>query len=125
MANSTNKPAAPVAQEPVDGSPVALADGEAQPVTKKRKKKYSSRGLKFGQKAEVPLTRGAQRFARAVEEGLGMWRKKRKSSARKKRNGALRDALKNYGKAATRFQKVAARIPEEITRDFPKLRIFG
>ncbi len=107
-------------------APVSLAEGgEAPSAPRKRKKKYTRGGLKFGQKAEVPLTRGVQRLARAVEEGLGTWRKKRSASARKKKNGALRDALENYGKAATKFQKVAAKIPKEVTKGFPKIRLFN
>src|SRR5689334_4274101 len=123
MVNPPSKPVGPAASspdKPAEGATAATAVTEE----KKKKKKYS-RGLKFPQKAEVQLTRGAHRLARAVEEGLGLWRERRDGSARKKRNGALRDAVKNYGKAVTKFHKVAAKLPEDVTKNFPKIRIFG
>jgi hypothetical protein len=112
----------PTPESPAGAGPEVAATLEAP---KKKKKKYSRGPLKFVQKAEIPFTRSAHRLARAVEEGLGTWREKRSDSATKKRNGALRDALKNYGKAMTKFQKVAAKLPENFTKGLPKIRIFG
>jgi hypothetical protein len=61
-----------------------------------------------------------------VEEGLGSWRSNRTKSSYKKRNGALRDAVKNSGKAVTKFQKAAAKIPRDITDAIPRVgRLFG
>jgi len=104
--------------------PEAAAPGAEEEVPAPRKKKYSKGLLKLGQKAEVSVSKGVHRLARAVEEGLGLWRERRDESARNKRNGAVRDAIKNYGKALTKFHKVAAKVPEEIVKGFPKLRLF-
>jgi hypothetical protein len=123
---SAPRAAAPAPASETDPSTLGAgapgAEDEAR--VKRKKKKYSKGLLKIGQKAEISLSKGVHRLARAVEEGLGLWRERRDGSARKKRDGAVRDALKNYGKAATRFRKVAAKMPEEILKGFPKIRLF-
>jgi hypothetical protein len=53
-------------------------------------------------------TRASQRVARAVELGLQSWVKRRKKSAKKRRDGALRDALQNAGFAAGRTFREAS-----------------
>jgi hypothetical protein len=91
---------------------------------KKKKKKYSSR-LQFPQEVEVGATRAADRLAGAVEDGLSKWRKTRNKSARKKRDGAIQDAIKNSGRAVSSFTKAASKIPEDLTSSWPKaLRVF-
>lgn len=91
----------------------------------KKKRKYSKGPLKVAQKTEVRVSKGLHRVARAVEESVGVWRERRDKSSRKKRDGAVRDALKNYGKALTRFQKVSAKLPEELLGGLPKIKLFG
>lgn len=87
---------------------------------KNKKKKYS-RAFGFGQKAEVALSKGGHRLANAVSDGLWSWRRERSRSARNKRDGAIRDAFKNYGRSMSKFGREAARIPEDITDAWPKL----
>jgi hypothetical protein len=118
--NSPASPAAPPAR-----AVTQAGNGQEPTVTveKKKKKKKYSRGLpKLGQKAEVSVTKGIRRLARAVEEGLGEWRERSSASARKQRDGALRDAVKNYGKAVTKLHKVAAKVPEDLSKAIPSLR---
>src|SRR3954471_11316476 len=98
--------------EPVSVTASDVVDGPQ----KKRKKKYGRGPLKYGQKGEVTVTKSVHRLARAVEAGLGTWRSKRNSSNDKKKNGGLRDALENAGSAVTKFQKIAAKIPEDLTK---------
>jgi hypothetical protein len=106
--------------EPV---PAEAAAGEPEePKKKKRKKKKYTRGFKSLQKGEVAVSKGVSRLARAVDEGIWNWRKNRTKSSRKKRDGAIRDALKNYGKAMSKFNRVAAKIPQDITDGWPRLR---
>src|SRR5688572_6146418 len=95
---SAATPAAPARA----ATPAAAAPEPTVTVEKKKKKKYSKGLPKLGQKAEVSVTKGIRRLARAVEEGLGEWRERSGASALKKRDGALRDAVKNYGKAVTK-----------------------
>jgi glycine/D-amino acid oxidase-like deaminating enzyme len=121
--STLNKPAVPASPEAAP-STAGGASAAADEAPAKRKKKYSKGALKYGQKAEVSLSKGAHRLARAVEESLSVWRERRDVSARKRRNGAVRDAVKNYGKAVTKFYKVAAKFPEEITKGLTKVRFF-
>jgi hypothetical protein len=100
------------------------AEGGAEEAPKK-KRKYSKGPLKLAQKTEVRVSKGLHRVARAVEESVGVWRARRDTSSRKKRDGAVRDALKNYGKALTRFQKVSAKLPQELLGGLPKIKLFG
>lgn len=112
------------ATETVQQQPEVDADASDE-APKKKKRKYSKGPMKFAQQAELGVSKGMQRMARAVEEGLGVWRERRDESSRKKRDGALRDALKNYGKAVTKFHKVGAKLPADLTSRLPKLRLFG
>jgi hypothetical protein len=92
---------------------------------KKKKKKKFSRGMAGGQKVEISVTRGAHRLAVAVEEALSTWRNERNRSSRKKRDGAIRDVVKNSGKALSKFGRQAAKIPQDLTQSLPKLsRLF-
>jgi hypothetical protein len=88
---------------------------------KKRKKKFS-RGFKGMQKGEVAISKGVSRLARAVDEGIWTWRRNRNKSSRKKRDGAIKDAIKNYGKALSKLNRVASKIPEDLTGNWPRLR---
>jgi hypothetical protein len=119
-AKTPGSPSSPSSSDPS----VTVAASDAVEGPKKRKKKYGRGPLKYGQKGEVTVTKSVHRLARAVEAGLGTWRSKRNSSNDKKKNGGLRDALENAGSAVTKFQKIAAKIPEDLTKSLPKLRLF-
>jgi len=106
------------------GTPPAPGMAAVASEPEKPKKKYSKGFAKLAQKGEVGFTRGAHRVASAIEDGLATWRDRRKASSYKKRNGALKDAVKNGGKALTKFSKGIAKLPEDITKDLPKVRIF-
>ena len=131
MTTTPNRPATPndtAGAAPKAASASHQASGSDELPKKKKKKKYGGAALKAGQRGEVTLTKSVHRIARAVEEGIGTWRSRRNDSARKKRNGAIRDALKNSGKAVTEFTKVASKLPEELTKGLsktlPRLRLF-
>jgi hypothetical protein len=111
------------AAAPSDEPEIEVTSSEEEP-KKKKKRKYSKGPMKLAQKAEIRVSKGLHRVARAVEEGLGVWRERRDESSGKKRDGALRDALKNYGKAVTKFHKVGARLPQDLTENLPKFRFF-
>lgn len=81
----------------------------------KGKKKYS-RGLKDPQKLEVDASRAAHRIARAVADGFSEYRSERDKSARRKRNGAIKDAVRNTGRGLSEAIDTAARAPRDLTR---------
>ena len=114
-------PSASADAKPENQTGAAKDDLASQEAPKKR---YSKGSRKFFQKSEVAFTRSAHRFASAIEEGIGTWRKKRNESAQKKKDGAIKDAVKNSGKAFTKFSKVLAEIPEDLTKSLPKIKLF-
>jgi hypothetical protein len=99
----------------------AAATDFSEPKKKKKKKKYR-RFSRFPQEAEFSMSKGMHRLARAVEEGLFHWRKETRKSSLNRRDGAIKDALANYGKAMTKFSREASKLPEDFTKSFPKLR---
>ena len=82
---------------------------------KSRKRRYS-KDLKELQQAEQHLTRANYRMARAIEKGLGSYRKRSAKSARKKRDGAVRDFMPKSGLAMSRAMGAASSIPYDFAR---------
>jgi hypothetical protein len=81
----------------------------------KRKKKYS-RGLKEPQRLEKGVSRAAERIAQAVVDGLSEYRDRRGKSARKKRDGAIRDSVRNVGRGLEEAISTAAKVPTDLTK---------
>src|SRR6185503_12250938 len=65
---------------------------------KKKKRKYT-RGTKDIQRLERGVTKASRRLSRAVASGFATYEKKRNKSSRKKRDGAIRDAIENWTRA--------------------------
>jgi len=81
----------------------------------KGKKKYS-RGLKDIQRLEDGLSQAARRLGRATERGLGTYRRRRNKSARRKKDGAIRDGLENVSIGFGRALRVASDAPYDVAR---------
>jgi len=90
--------------------------------SKRRKRKYSS-GVRPIAEIERGVSRVLDRLATAVEEGIYEWRKGSDRSARRKRDGALRDAPQNLAMAVSRTIRVASRAPVDAAKVIPKLRL--
>ncbi len=84
---------------------------------RKSKRSYS-KGLEEIQLMERHLTRASHRMARAIEKGISQYRGSSTKSAKKKRDGAIRDFIPNSGIAMTRALKEAYPIPSDIARAF-------
>lgn len=80
---------------------------------KKDKKKYS-KSKRDIQEFEVAVTKANLRIAKAVHRGLQVWEKERDASAEKKRDGALRDAIKNGSKSMRKSLQIAAVVPSQL-----------
>jgi hypothetical protein len=83
---------------------------------KRKKRRYSS-GLKEVQKAELGLVKASQRLSRAAERGLRTYRKRRDKSARKRKDGAIRDALENWSRGLGRAMRVGSDAPYDFARE--------
>lgn len=83
---------------------------------KRKKRRYSS-GLKEVQKAELGLVKASQRLSRAAERGLRTYRKRRDKSARKRKDGAIRDALENWSRGLGRAMRVGSDAPYDFAKE--------
>lgn len=79
------------------------------------KKKYS-RGLKDIQRLEDGLSQAARRLGRATERGLDTYRTRRNKSARRKKDGPIRDGLENVSIGFGRALRVASDAPYDVAR---------
>lgn len=109
-----------VSTEAQSGSTIQQTTIEHDPLSvivldkeKKAKKKYS-KSKRDLQELEIGATKANLRLAKAVYRGLQVWEKARDASAEKKRNGALRDALKNGSKSMRKTLKIAAGAPSDL-----------
>jgi hypothetical protein len=85
---------------------------------KKRKKRYSS-GTRDAQKLERAFSRAAGRIARAVSVGLETYNEESGRSGRKKKDGAVRDALVNASLGMGDALQEASRAPRELAKGIP------
>lgn len=105
--------AAPAAQ-------TASAPQESE--SKKPRRKYSKR-LKGIQELERGVSKATHRLVGSIDEGLRAWRKSTDKSSRKKKDGAIRDAVTNYAKAVSKSLRVASAVPVDLAGAVPKFTI--
>ena len=82
----------------------------------KKKKRKTSRGLKDVARIERGVAKAGDRLGSAVEAGFSKYREKSKKSSYKKKDGAIRDAVKNWSVAAGKGLEEASKIPGDITK---------
>src|SRR6185295_13440387 len=104
--SAPNEPDQKTAPEPTAG-PV---------VSQKRKKRKYSRGLKEAQRFERGLSKATERIAKAVFRGMSTYRRRGDKSARRSRDGAIKDAIENFARAAERSLRTASRAPLDLVR---------
>lgn len=85
---------------------------------KKKKKRKYTRGLKDIQTIGRGLAKANRRIARAVASGVGTYYERDKKSSRKKRDGSIRDALKNWAKAVGKTARRSSSVPYDIADAF-------
>jgi hypothetical protein len=99
-------------QEPLDLSkPIVIK------VKKQKKKKYSS-GLKDVQVIGRRMSKVSSSMARSFSEGIDTYRKASNKSARKRRDGALRDLSINVAKGFSRALRESSDIPFDLAKSF-------
>jgi hypothetical protein len=91
---------------------------------KKRNRKKYSRGLRVVQRTEDGLTLAGRRFGDAVESGFRSYRKRRNKSARRRRDGPIRDIVRNTAGGVSQFFNVGSDIPYDVARKLNNRR-FG
>lgn len=83
---------------------------------KRKKRKKYSRNLRTVQRTEDGLTLAGRRLGDAIESGFRSYRKRRNKSARRKKDGPLRDIFPNTANGISRFFNVGSDIPYDIAR---------
>lgn len=83
---------------------------------KKRGKRRYSKELKGAQIAMRDLTRLSTRIASAVADGMREFRKRESRSSFQKKDGALRDVLKNSARGLRKTLRGASEAPLDLAR---------
>lgn len=101
-------------------APVDAAAGEAVVITveKKKKKRRTSRGLRGPQRVSRRLVRASHKLVRAVSAGLSTYREREDRSSRSKRDGAIKDGLKNWARAMGKVMRKSSGVPYDVARAF-------
>lgn len=99
----------------------AEAAGTQPPVVyrkrkRRKKKRRYSRGLRDVQRLGLGVVRASDRLTDAVAAGVTTFRKESNKSSRKRRDGAIRDALDNWSSAMSETIRKSADAPLDITR---------
>lgn len=104
------------------GTGTMTADVMVEGTVPPKKKRKTSKGLKNLDKAHRNVSRALDHMAAAVSDGMKTYRKNEKKSAEKKKDGALRDAVKNTGKALSDTMKTMSKVPRDLTRTIDSKR---
>jgi hypothetical protein len=81
----------------------------------KKKRKYSTR-LRGGQELERGLSRAAASVGDGIAITFDTYKKRSNASSYKKRDGAVKDALKNWTKAYSKGMKEATDAPYQLVK---------
>ncbi|MFY2557191.1 hypothetical protein ACN469_06130 [Corallococcus terminator] len=87
-----------------------------------KKKRKTSKGLKNLDKAHDNVSRAMENLSASVSDGLKTYRREQKASAERKKDGALRDLMKNSGKAMSDSLKTLSKVPRDLTRTIDSKR---
>lgn len=82
---------------------------------RRRGKRYS-KGWKDSQIIERDVSRSAERLADAASDGLNRYRRSRNRSAKKKKDGAIKDFVRNVGRGAEDALRTGSKAPSDLTR---------
>ena len=89
----------------------------------KRRKKYS-KGLRDVQRLERGLSKASHRMVSAVEKGVRTYRKRSEKSARRTKDGALRDSFVNVAVASSETLAKSAKIPLDLIESVDTKRVW-
>jgi hypothetical protein len=109
-----HKPGAPK-EETVTGHAPATTESLKTPEAPKEKRKYSRR-MRGGQEIERGVSRAAASLGDAVAATFNSYKDRSRKSSFKKRDGAVKDALKNWTKAYSKGMKKASDAPYQLVK---------
>lgn len=80
----------------------------------KRRKKHSRR-VRDWQRLDEGISEATRDLAKAVDEAVCTWRDESRKSQKRRKDGALKDVLRNAGKALGEGLERAAEAPKDMT----------
>jgi hypothetical protein len=117
-ANPKEAAAAPAAQAASAAGPeVQVIERKDKKDKKKKKRRKYSAGLKDVQLVTRGVVNSSDRLGRAVAAGFTTFRKANDKSSRKRRDGAIQDAVQNWAKAMGKSVRVASSAPFKFARN--------
>jgi hypothetical protein len=112
----------PVEPRTSDAAETAAVTVEKKKKKKKRKKKMRySWGLGLAQQYLRAFNKAGRSVAEAAGEYWGEWDERWDRSARRRKDGALRDLPRNQGRAISRGMRAAADGPKRFTAALPRI----
>jgi len=114
MADQPRKPAAS-GEETITGHTPATTESLRSTELPKEKRKYSRR-MRGGQEIERGLSRAGASLGDAVAATFNSYKDRSRASSFKKRDGAVKDALKNWTKAYSKGMKKASDAPYRFVK---------
>lgn len=102
-----------VAQYAAASAPNQAAAAPDIKVKKGKKRKYS-RGLKEVQQSGRALTKSGRRIARAIASGFSEFYRRDKESSQKRRDGSIRDVVKNWSKGVSKALRRGSNAPRDL-----------
>jgi len=118
QSKSDTKPAEPVATPPPPARPQVILQESVRVKgagKRKRKRRYSV-GLGTIQHLERGITRSLETVTKGVARTFSEYTERSDNSARKKRDGALRDGIENWTKALSKGMRIAGDAPYDFVR---------
>lgn len=116
---STSAPAAAPAAAAAAAEPLIPGAGPLVLGKKKRKKRRYSSRFKVPGRAEFGVSKAAKRLANAVSDGLDTYVRRSNRSARKRRDGALKDLVKNSTRGVGKTLRKTTKVPRALTKALP------
>jgi len=123
MADTDIKPttASPTTQPSPPTEPAIDLAGRTRPIVvriKGKKRRRYSRSLKGLQRSLSRFNKVGDRIGEAIAAGFSKYRKKSDKSARKKKDGLLRDSLENAAASLGTTLRKSSKIPVLVARSF-------
>jgi len=112
MADQTKKPGA---EETITGHAPATTESLVGAEAPPQKRKYSSR-LRGAQEIERGVSKAAAELGDAVAATFNTYKDRSRKSSLKKRDGAVKDAIKNWTKAYSKGMKEASDAPYQLVK---------
>lgn len=88
-------------------------------VKRRRKRKYS-RGLRQVQKLERGFNKANRRMAKSYVDGIREWEKRRDKAAKRRRDGAISEAVQNALRASSRMMVEMSKSPADFASSLPR-----